>query len=268
MKNTILTFALLFFATVCYAAKTQAALSVLEENVKDEVGSLIPPISVKVNAPGTLSKLLTEQQQDTCRHLIVSGKINSEDIRVLRRMAGADGRGQLCLLDLTNVKFASSDTPYLVVHNAEEKIIPWISESRIYYSDRIYGLNDANLTSVEKQIRMDEVRYAPSFSNGAVRCVNFMLYNQEDYWPAEFLEQYMPIWKRLVISRLNTKGHDVSYKNGHYTYYAFTRKGLFSWDMFYACPNLLAVILPQRGKANNKVIVRRDPIQYKLRIIR
>ena len=263
MKNTILTFALLFFATVCYAAKTQAALSVLEENVKDEVGSLIPPISVKVNAPGTLSKLLTEQQQDTCRHLIVSGKINSEDIRVLRRMAGADGRGQLCLLDLTNVKFASSDTPYLVVHNAEEKIIPHISESRIDYSDRIYGLNGANLTSVEKQIMNDQGRYAPGFSKGAVRRVSFILNNQKDYWTAEFLEQYKPVWKRLVIFRLDVKGHSVSYKNGHYTYYAFTRKRLFCEDMFYACPHLRLVILPPKGKVNNKVSVRRDPIQYK-----
>ena len=38
-------------------------------------------VKVKVTKPGTLSTLLTKAQQDTCQHLVVSGKLNSADIQ-------------------------------------------------------------------------------------------------------------------------------------------------------------------------------------------
>lgn len=53
------------------------------------------PVKVKVIEPGTLSSLLTQAQQDTCQYLVVSGKLNSADIKVLRKMAGAESSGRL-----------------------------------------------------------------------------------------------------------------------------------------------------------------------------
>lgn len=50
---------------------------------------------MKVIEPGTLSSLLTQAQQDTCQYLVVSGKLNSADIKVLRKMAGAESSGRL-----------------------------------------------------------------------------------------------------------------------------------------------------------------------------
>ena len=51
--------------------------------------------TVRVKKAGTLETVLSASQQDTCRHLIVKGKLNSADLQVLRRMAGwADGAGR------------------------------------------------------------------------------------------------------------------------------------------------------------------------------
>ena len=78
---------------------------------------------VKVEKPGTLSTLLTKAQQDTCKHLVVSGKLNSADIKVLRKMAGADGFGNLQVLDLKDAKIIPCEEPYLIIRNAEEKVL-------------------------------------------------------------------------------------------------------------------------------------------------
>ena len=43
---------------------------------------------VVVKQAGTLGTLLTQVQQDTCTALAIKGKLNSDDIRILRRMAG------------------------------------------------------------------------------------------------------------------------------------------------------------------------------------
>ena len=44
--------------------------------------------TVRVKKAGTLETVLGASRQDTCRHLIVKGKLNSADLQVLRRMAG------------------------------------------------------------------------------------------------------------------------------------------------------------------------------------
>ena len=205
-------------------------------------GGATTPTLVRVDAPGTLSKLLTEQQQDTCRHLIVSGKINSEDIKVLRKMAGADGRGQLCLLELADAEIASSKMPYLTITDAEERIEPRISRT------------------IFSTLRLTDKGYTA----GEMRFVNFILHNQAESSVEPFSQQHVPTWKKIVRQRLKAKGHTVTYEDGHYVYSAFTRKGLFCEDMFYACPNLRLVVLPQKGEAYDRVAVERDPIQYKV----
>ena len=72
--------------------------------------------TVKVKQAGTLGTLLTQVQQDTCTALAIKGKLNSADIRVLRRMAGygTEGRpGRLAVLDLHKARFVK-DSELLV----------------------------------------------------------------------------------------------------------------------------------------------------------
>ena len=71
---------------------------------------------VSVRKAGTLGTVLTPLQQDTCTSLSVKGRLNSDDIRVLRRMAGADGgKGKLKVLDLKQATFVRDNRPYLVL---------------------------------------------------------------------------------------------------------------------------------------------------------
>ena len=73
--------------------------------------------TVRVKKAGTLETVLGASRQDTCRHLIVKGKLNSADLQVLRRMAGwADGAGrtgQLHVLDLRGAHFVKDAQPFL-----------------------------------------------------------------------------------------------------------------------------------------------------------
>ena len=59
---------------------------------------------VKLKKPGTLEQILSQEQKDTCSFIVIEGKINSADIKVLRRMAGYKeegfNTGQLEVLDL------------------------------------------------------------------------------------------------------------------------------------------------------------------------
>ena len=70
---------------------------------------------VIVDEPGTLGSLLTDDEKDNTESLIVIGKLNGDDIHVLRYMAGRDNEGnvspgKLADLDLYNVDFVSSST--------------------------------------------------------------------------------------------------------------------------------------------------------------
>ena len=82
---------------------------------------------VEVKKPGTLGSLLTQEQQDTCTTLILQGKLNSSDIKVLRHMAGYQEEGCQtgCLrgVDLSRVTFVSDKKPYLVLDTAQEHMM-------------------------------------------------------------------------------------------------------------------------------------------------
>jgi hypothetical protein len=66
---------------------------------------------VKIKKPGTLEQVLSQEQKDTCSFIVIEGKINSADIKVLRQMAGypEDGSntGKLFAIDLRKAKFVT-----------------------------------------------------------------------------------------------------------------------------------------------------------------
>lgn len=199
---------------------------------------------VKVMEAGSLSSLLTQSQQDTCQHLIVSGKISSADIKVLRRMAGADGCGRLRVLNLMDVEIAPSEEPYLTIRRAEETVSIRLSEERILSLNIFPNGGD----------ELGELQHA-----------NFFLQNHTDKsLDSVTVLQNLSQWKKMARQRLKFKGHRVSKdKDGHYTYSAFTKKGLFCEDMFYRCPSLQLVILPQKGKIYDRVVIVGETVRYK-----
>ena len=77
---------------------------------------------VTLETPGTLSELLTDEDKESLTKLTVSGPLNSSDISLLRKMAGAVDfpefdswqGGSLKYLDLTDATIMADSLPYLV----------------------------------------------------------------------------------------------------------------------------------------------------------
>ncbi len=204
---------------------------------------------VNVKTAGSLGELLTEAQQDTCRFLIVTGKLNSADIKVLRRMAGADGRGRLCELDLLGARIVSDKMPYLTIHHAEKKVSLKLLRKEEQKPPFFY-----------------DIEYPEFYNRSHWQHTNadFLLYNDADRVIGP-MQRGVNAFRFEIASKFNTKGHSISQdEEGHYTYSAYTHKDLFCADMFYGCPNLQMVILPRKGKISDRVAIDSDPICYKI----
>ncbi|MBP5393074.1 MAG: hypothetical protein J6Y59_04575 [Bacteroidaceae bacterium] len=218
------------------------------------------PVKVMVQKPGTLSAILTQAQQDTCQYLVISGKLNSADIKVLRKMAEADGRGRLKLLNLQDATIVSSEVPYLTIQKAEETILAGTSSQR-YEPRRIEFGHDAKASFNDHEYALAESQYRPVSP--------FVVTTEDAYYvllgeaygelDAKVKAQNLTEWKSLKRQKLNGKGHRISKSDdNHYTYNAFTHKKLFCMDMFYRCPNLKTIVLPRKGKIYDGVAVAGD----------
>lgn len=228
-------------------------------------------VKVKVTKPGTLSTLLTKAQQDTCQHLVVSGKLNSADIKVLRKMAGAEGYGKLHTLDLKDATIAKSNEPYLIILNAEERVVPKLS---VEYVQRtislagaaapvpLNGMEEASWYSADEGLPAAE--YYGGNPSPELRHANFFLLgNINRKLSKKAISLNMAQWKKMKRQKTKAKGHTIERgEDGHYTYVAQTRKKLFCEDMFYNCPNLQLVTIPQDKNLYNRVAIIDDPIRY------
>lgn len=81
-------------------------------------------LSVKTKKGGQLKSRLTDQQRRTVTHLKISGPLNSEDLKLIRHMAGdleenaeweVRTGGNLSVLDLTKAKIVSDKKPFLTM---------------------------------------------------------------------------------------------------------------------------------------------------------
>ena len=216
---------------------------------------------------GTLSTLLTKAQQDTCQHLVVTGKLNSADIKALRKMAGEDGHGSLHTLDLKDATLVSSDVPYLTIRNAEEKVVPELSNEYVHQTLITGGggrvpSSEASWYLSDEYLPVEE--YYGGNPNPELRHVSFFLLGDTNKKLSErAIHLNMAQWKKMKRQKTKAKGHLVEHgQDGHFTYVAFTRKKLFSKDMFYLCPNLRLIIIPAKGNLYDGVTIVDDPIRY------
>lgn len=208
---------------------------------------------VDVQKPGTLGACLTRQDIDTCTSLCIMGHINSADIKVLREMAGADGHGRLATLDLTDAKIVTCEEPYLVIRKAEESVLPTIKSVTV------------NADSPNRTLRWTVIRPEPipfKAQSGELRSVRYVLAGDDERDVPNADSPDLSLWKK--VAKVKSKGHRVSAgKDGHYTYCAFTHKKLFCSDMFYRCPNLQLVVVPQRGRMSEDVVISKNHVKYK-----
>ena len=114
---------------------------------------------VYVNA-GNLSTLLTDEEKDNLTHLIVMGRLNDDDIRVLRYMAGSDEygyptAGSLEVLDMGGAKIVSGGTDgYLNKDNY------WRRVSDNYFSSEIFR----ECNSLKKVVLPSSLTYLGSYA--------------------------------------------------------------------------------------------------------
>ena len=214
---------------------------------------------------GCLCQILSQEQIDTCTNMILTGKLNSEDLRLLRRMAGYreqddEKMGRLVYLDLSGALFTSDKNPYLSVDAEKARLClyqgdvnsgPRESFSTPSVRGGIYGSHNATDTQVLGDWSYKE---------------NFALLNLDDNAEVEAHNLYRMTSNEKKGTRFRNlrriKGHHLKNVNGEWIWSSYIRKGQFCYDMFYGCPNLKVVVLPKSCDFCNSVWVYRDEIGY------
>lgn len=176
--------------------------------------------SVTVPKAGMLAELLTDEEKETVTKLTVSGPLNSADVRLLRRMAGAPEEeilswrgGALQDLDLSAARFVNDKEPYLT-RAATGK---WKTTSS-YYDYNFYGIGQS--FSFQNQLRVKQKKYD--------------MQNMDD-----------KAWK-LFCKNIGVKQDGYYYERKDKMVYVnyVTRKFTISPYMFFECSSLKNVIVP------------------------
>lgn len=164
--------------------------------------------TVYVEIPGTLEELLTEHEKENIHQLVISGKLNGKDIRLLRRMGGnvddnyyTSWKGSLQRLDMSGAEIMEDrENPY---YTADAR------KTKFYISGR-------------KKVGEEVISYAFHFEN----------ITEEE-------------WKEAVNLGVDNTSRYRIRKDGD-DYYAdyFTAARRIGPNMFINCVNLKEVILP------------------------
>ena len=211
--------------------------------------------------PGGLSRMLNPAERDTCSVLVVSGELNSADLKILRRMAGymeqeGDEVGRLAYLDLSGARFKSDKNPYLYV---DAELAHLYLYQKSYYTSNLTdqyhspSIGSASLSGLEGG---NSWGYRKNFA-----VLN--LYNTTDlYYPTSYRMTSREKKGIRFQSLRHIKGHHLKKVKGEWIWSSYIRKGRFCPDMFYGCASLRVVILPESGKRCNRVWVYNDGIKY------
>lgn len=227
-------------------------------------------LTVKVSAPGTLEQMVESHRLDTCTSLTVEGKLNSADIRTLRRLAGhaEDGKatGQLRTLNLSKVKFVTDKTPFLELNVAEEQLAGVITPDYVHsytprlntsWSESSPGSGDISSFTGSSTYKKVE-RYKPIYylshtlqCSLMVSCQVKMKNDRFTYMRSE--SQFNTsdglsdsLWQVLCKKGLDKfSGHRIEKRTDGYYLTAMSKRKQFSPITFYGCPQLRSVTLPK-----------------------
>lgn len=234
-------------------------------------------VHISIDKPGSLSSLLTQEQQDTITMLTLSGKLNSADIRTLRHMTGFEEEGcrtgRLQILDLKAAEFVTDKEPYLKIDVEKENVC----YQTLYkfenigsggslldqgYLETFEPLHKANFYDNNKRWTQD--RYSnEGTGKGVGKHFVFIMDDETDSqipvpkgkWCVDSLKNS----KDRKIANLLEKGmkpkngHEVKVSSGHHFFYSYTQKNTFCKDMFYHCPMLQQVVIPESCKIDDRV---------------
>lgn len=211
---------------------------------------------IEVKKPGKLAELLTDDEKNGLEELVIVGKLNSSDIQLLRKMAGAKDKndadawtGNLKHLDLREAKFVNDNTPYYtykagknykIVKNSNYRVITHNSKtgestvmSKERYMDRLQERRNRDTNSMLK-------------STSVARKSNRIEELEEGKHEFVLNEISEKQWKTIKDKRWNEHtDHFESKEDGDSAYYVncHTAKNWVSAYMFYKCKNLETILL-------------------------
>lgn len=182
-----------------------------------------PEKEITLEKAGTLSELLSNDEQENLVSLTINGPINSSDIRLLRAMAGAKGdsfydnrrMGNLKNLDLTSASIISDETPFRT------------RKAMNSYSGYKYYMHDDGTVGGRHTIYKD---YKFDFNQ-----------MDEKQWK-QFKSNFGKMIKKkgLAYTRLS---------DTEYTELSFCVKDVIGEQMFADCTSLSVLKLPQKIKS-------------------
>ena len=236
---------------------------------------------IKVDKPGTLNQILTLQQKDTCTFLKINGKINSADIKVLRRMAGYEEKefktGQLKILDLKECDINSDKNPFMELDAKKESLAGTAFPQK--FTQKGKGQAVTGITSFPaNHIFYVIQKYEPVFflnqtdPNREMKLKKRVLHQDGLYSKIFYSEGYFHFaegitqtqWKDIKKKyEIDTfTGHEIVQQEEQYIMKVHTKKGHFFHDTFYKCPNLKIVFLPKKIKTDASVFDMSSKITY------
>jgi len=247
----------------CLKAMAQENQIVGENNQKSkysgEASSLMqfPMITktVKVKKAGTLADLLTDEEKANISDLTIEGKLNSSDIVLLRKMAGAKDKrddntwtGRLRRLDLSNADFANDDTPYFsspVGRNYRVKI--GLKDNFLVRNTRT---GETSMVSRDQYLSNRQERWEGNSKRILAKDPTRMRSNSVLDNGGEKVFEFNKLsdreWKEMLEYGWNKHtDHFESRADGDSVYYVncHTAKHWISQAMFYKCLNLEVVVL-------------------------
>lgn len=222
---------------------------------------------------GNLSQVLTQAQIDTCSVLVVSGELNSADLKILRRMAGymeqeGDKVGRLAYLDLSGARFKSDKKPYLSIDAEKahlflyQKQVSTNAQSDYDYKPSVKNGGTVGDFAAERMGSTVPVLLGSSWSYGK----NYALlgYNGKDYVSssASYKVTNQKGGGVRFQSLRHIKGHHLKKVDKRWVWSSHISKGQFCYDMFYGCSNLKVVVLPKNVICCDRIRVYHDEIAY------
>lgn len=211
--------------------------------------------SVKLKKAGTLAEVISDEDKATITELTIVGKLNSDDVKILRRMAGATDKengykweGQLKKLDLSKASFVNDKTPYSKVRLDKNYSVRWnVSKDLNVFNVR---------TGQERQVDRDE--FIDRLKNSQDPKVRLKAEDLLESGKREFklYELSEKEWQKLVQRKFNIfpDSYIIREDGDSVSYYMInhTAKNFISSGLFYKCKNLESIILCDDAKHINR----------------
>ena len=202
---------------------------------------------VTLDNAGDLSKKIKDTEKFTITSLIVSGSINSDDVRFLREMAGRDmdgyeTDGKLSSLDLSDAKIVTGGAKYYKVKRGLSTKYYNIKENDVVDSHMFYNCRSLTSLKLPKTVKKIE-QYAMQYCKSLQKCTlpeNLSEINDKAFANTNLSEVTFPASLTSIKSK-------VFYECSNLKTLRFTSPSVptFGQDIFENCSKLEKVYVPK-----------------------